>query len=145
MYSYYYKSTCIVFVVLIVLTCLSGCTPVETVDEAIVLPVLFYHMKDAETIDIQVGHIDCIDGVVQYYGETVYNAIIDPTIRKTYDPTVWDGKRIIIPKKGAIVEPETPVKVNFIDPDCRIQYGKDCQVEILFDNNGLQKAFINYL
>lgn len=54
---------------------------------------------------------------------------------------VWDGKRIVIPS-GATVEAESPIAVHFIDPDRNIQYGKGCQVETIFDENGSKKEFI---
>lgn len=122
---------------------LYGCSTIGHKNNAIVLPALFYHEKDRETMSVQVGHINCKDGTIQYFGETVYEATMDPFIRKTFEPSAWDGNRIVISKHAQIaIEPETQKNFYFIDPDRRIQYGKDCYVETIFDPKGNTEKFV---
>ncbi len=120
---------------------LSGCQP----RSEIVLPVLFYHQQDAETVSVQLGKIDCLSGEVEIEGDAVYETSMDPGVRQGKAASVWDGQRIVIPGELTDVRPLEAAATAGVQLHSSREadvFGPGCQVEILRDGGNAVSEFV---
>lgn len=118
---------------------LIGCAP----QNDIVIPTLFYHNIADNQLDVQIGHINCGDGTVQWQGETLYRMPLDPKIGMGPGAKRWDGK-VLIPffRENDDVEILRPDLIVFPKHGSTYVYGKDCSVESEHGSEELNVTFV---
>ncbi|NLW16398.1 MAG: hypothetical protein GX033_01870 [Firmicutes bacterium] len=121
------------------LLCLFGCSPKED----IIIPTLFYHNTADNQLDVQIGHINCSDGTVQWQGETLYKAPLIPEIGLGPDAKLWDGTTLVsFLREEDGIEVRQPDLMIFPDPEKHWIYGKGCIVEVEYDSEGQYAGLI---
>ena len=116
-----------------------GCAPQTN----IVIPTLFYHNTAGYQLEVQIGHINCGDGAVQWQGETLYRMPLDSKIGTGPDAKLWDGKTLIsFLREDDGAEVLQPDLIMFPESENHCIYGKDCSVEFEHDDTGKNVAFV---
>ena len=117
---------------------LMGCAPQNN----IIIPTLFYHNTADNQLEVQIGHINCGDGTVEWRGETLYRMPLDPKIGMGPDAKLWDGKTLIsFLREDDGAEVLQPDLIMFPDPENHCIYGKGCIVEVEYDSEWQYAGF----
>ena len=118
---------------------LMGCAPQNN----IIIPTLFYHNTADNQLEVQIGHINCGDGTVQWRGETLYRMPLDSKIGMGPDAKLWDGKTLIsFLREDDGAEVLQPDLIMFPDSENYCIYGKGCSVEAEYDSEWQYAGFI---